>query len=166
MREGAPASQGHHLYLRRWLHSTRLPGRGQGAHELIRNLVIEETQAQTITDGVSARPHSFAGFPSRIQSETRVLKALAELRKASIHLTGPGRQSVDGHLKGQGVRGKGTEPEKENGAGTAKGRGTDLRTDRARYRDLHPSMASWLTCRRTRVNLKPLSARGAPSGLP
>lgn len=145
MREGAPASQGHHLYPRRWLPSTRLPGRGWGAHELIRNPVFEETQAQTITGGVSAQPRSIACFPSRIQSETRVLKALAGLCKASVHLTGPGRQSVDGHLRGQGAREKGTEPEKENGAGTAKGRGTDLRTDRARYQDLHPSMVWWLT---------------------
>lgn len=115
---------------------------------------------------MSARPHSFAGFLSRIQSETWVLKALAELCKASIHLTGPGRRSVDRHLRGQGARGKGTELEKENGAGTAQGRGTDLRTDRARYQELHTNMAWWLTRRETHVDLKPLSARGAPSGLP
>ena len=88
-------------------HGAHQQGRGGagGGHKLIGNPVIEEGQPQTVTRRVGAQPHSFAGFPCKIQNETQVLKALAEPRKASIHLTGPGRGPVDGRLRGRGGSG-------------------------------------------------------------
>lgn len=65
----------------------------------------------------------FAGFSFKIQRETQVLETFAEPRKASIHLTGPGRQVCGWTSQGTGARGKGQSQRKEMALGQLRGEG-------------------------------------------